>query len=161
MKTLRVTEIGDGFYVNEIIEDGRVIDRYMSLKECECMSVDGSFMFYSNENNAEKLKDYRGCRERARERAEMDERSYNIEVARHLATEVADNVEFAAREWSPELFHAHLMNELNTFFAMFPTKGRDRKRKIEEIRAEGQAALEGLELVYRDEPGVTGEQENR
>lgn len=161
MKILKVTKIENGCYLNEIVEDGKTIARYMTLKECECVSVDGSFAFSADKSNADRLKDYKAYRKSAEKAANLDERGYNMKAAEHFATELAEAIKFAAEEWSPELFHTHLMNEINTFFAMYPTKGKERERKIQELREAGKIAFEGSELVYREEPGVTGEQENR
>lgn len=160
MKNLRVTKNENGYYLNEIVENGETIARYMTLKECECVSVDGSFAFFADKSNADRLKDYKAFRSSAERAANLDERGYNMEVAEHFATVVAEVITFAAKELSPESFHTHLMNEINTFFALYPTKGKERTLKIEELREAGRKALEGSELVYGSEPGATGEQEN-
>lgn len=161
MKTLKVTKIEGGYYLHEIVDNGKMIARYVLYKECECMSVDGNFKFFANKSNADSLKTYEEYRCSAEKAANLDERGYNLKAAEYFASEVVGAIRFAAKGWRPELFHEQLTNEINTFFEVYPTRGEKRKRKIEEIREAGRKALEGSELVYRDEPGVTGEQENR
>lgn len=161
MKTLKVTKIENGYYLNEIVENGETIARYVTPKECECMSVDGSFAFFADKSNADRLEDYKAYRGRAEERAEMDELSYNMQVADIFAKEVANSIKVFAKNESVENFGLRMMNEIRTFLATYPVEGERKKSKIEEIQKDGRKALEGAELVYRDEPGVTGEQENR
>lgn len=161
MKALKVTKIENGYYLNEIVENGETIARFASSKECECVSVDGGFMFFADKSNADRLEDYKAYRGRAEERAEMDEMSYNMQVADIFAKEVANSIKVFAKNESVENFGLRMMNEIRAFLATYPVEGERKKSKIEEIREDGRKALEGAELVYRDEPGVTGEQENR
>ena len=161
MKTLKVTKIEDGYCLHEIVESGKMISRYVLPKECECMSVDGSFAFFADKSNVDRIKDYREYRERAKECARIDELSYNKRVAELFSTDVVNAIKTSIDEDAVENFGLRMMNEIRTFLAIYPVEGEQKKRKIEEIREGGRKALEGAELVYRDEPGVTGEQENR
>lgn len=151
MKTLRVIKIEDDYYLNQIVEDGKVITRYASFGECECVSVDGSFMFFADKNNIDRLKDYRAYREKAKERADMDELRYNMLVADLFATEIANVIKRAAKNESVENFGLRMMNEIRTFLAIYPVSGKEKQLKIEELREAGRRALEASELVFRDE----------
>lgn len=160
MKNLKVTKIENGGYLNEVVENGKTIARYMSLKECACVSVDGSFMFFADENNINKLKDYRAFRERAKERAEMDEKRYNMLVADIFSDEIANTIKAFARNEDEKNFGLLMMNEISAFLETYPVEGKEKQRKINEMRKVGREILKDTDLVYRSEPGVTGEQEN-
>lgn len=161
MKALKVTKTENGCYLNEIVEDGKTIARYMSLKECKCMSVDGCFLFFDDKSNADRLKDYRAFRARARERAEMDEKKYNMLVADIFSKEIANTIKVFAKNKNVNNFGSRMMNEIRTFLAMYPVEGEKKRAKIAKMRDEGKRILEETKLVYRSEPGATGEQENR